>query len=239
MTALATPPPPVTRPRPGDEARSLTVFANLLPDEVVNARRLRALQRNIVLALAGLIVLLIGVYAVSWWQTETARSDLTDQNQRTTVLQQHLGDFGPLLAAQAKVATVGTTLATLMHTDLSWRDLITRIEKQAPAGVAVTGVSGSVADPAAASSSGGASSGLALLNDSGKDVVGTLTISGSANDKRSLASFVDGLASVRGITVPLPASVTGLKDSLTYSINALITVDALGGRFTSSTTGGK
>ncbi len=53
---------------------------------------------------------------------------------------------------------------------------------------------------------------------------------------------MDRLASVRGVTVPLPASVTGDQGNLTYSINALITADALGGRFTHPATadaGGK
>lgn len=237
MTALAAP-PPATRPRPGDEARVVTVFANLLPDEVVGARRLRRMQRNIVFALAALVVVLIGLYAVSWWQTENARSSLSDENQRTAVLKQHLGQFGPLLAAQAKVASIGTALSSLMQTDLSWRDLINRIDKQAPSGVTVTGVTGSVVNPSTTTSTTGPAAGLALLNDTGKAAIGSLTITGSAHDKRSLAGFVDGLGSVRGITVPLPASVTGGKGNLAYSVEALITVDALGGRFTPSATGG-
>lgn len=237
MTTLAPPPPPATRPLPGDEARVVTVFANLLPDEVVAGRRLRTLQRNIVLALAGLIVLLIGLYGIFWWQTENARSDLTDQHQRTTALKHHLGDYGPLLAAQAQAASIGTTLSTLMRTDLSWRDLINRLEKEAPPGVTVTGVAGAVLDPTAGTS--GSTSGLELLNDSGKTVVGTLTITGIAHDKRVLAGYVDNLGSVAAVTVPLPASVDGLKGNLTYSINALITADALGGRFSASAAGGK
>lgn len=239
MTALATPPAAVTRPRPGDETRVVVVFANLLPDEVVNARRLRGLQRNIVIGLFLLVVLLIGVYAVSWWQTENARTSLADQDQRTTALTHHLDDYGPLLAAQARVASIGTTLSTLMQTDLSWRDLINRLEKQAPNGVAISGVTGSVANPTSSTAAADPTSGLGLLNNSGKAAIGTLTITGTTHDKRELATFVDGLASVRGVTVPLPASVTGSKGTLTYSINALITVDALGGRYTPSTAGGK
>jgi Tfp pilus assembly protein PilN len=73
-----------------------------------------------------------------------------------------------------------------------------------------------------------------LLNDTGKTVVGTLTITGTSHDKRSLAAFVDRLAAVRGMTVPLPASITAAQSPLTYSISALITADALGGRFTST-----
>jgi hypothetical protein len=73
---------------------------------------------------------------------------------------------------------------------------------------------------------------LALLNDTGKTVVGTLTITGTSHDKRSLAAFVDRLGSVRGMTVPVPASITAEQSPLTYSVSALITADALGGRFT-------
>jgi Tfp pilus assembly protein PilN len=230
MTALATPPAPATRPRPGDEARVVTVFANLLPDEVVAGRRLRALQRNIVFGLFGLVVVLIAVYALSWWQTENSRTDLGDQQQRTTALQNRLKDYGPLLKAQTEAAGISQTLSTLMANDLPWRDLINRVQKQAHGDVVVTGVTGSVIDP----TSGTGPSGLALLNDTGKTVVGTLTITGTSHDKRSLAAFVDRLAAVRGMTVPLPASITAAQSPLTYSISALITADALGGRFTST-----
>lgn len=243
MTALATPPAPATRPRPGDEARVVTVFANLLPDEVVAARRLRALQRNLVFGLFGLLVLLIAVYAVSWWQTENSRSDLADQQHRTSALQTQLKHYEPLLAAQAQAAGITQTLATVMTNDLSWRDLINRVETQAHRGVAVTGVTGTVTNPTAASTTTPTQAGgLELLNDSGKTVVGTLTISGAAHDQRSLAGFVERLGHVRGVTVPLPASVTGTPGKLTYSINALITADALGGRFSrtpATTAGGK
>jgi hypothetical protein len=231
MTALATP-PTRTRPRPGDEARTVIVFANLLPDEVVAGRRLRSLQRHIVFGLFGLVVLLIAVYAVSWWQTENSRTTLSDQQLRTTSLQNRLKIYGPLLAAQTQAAGITQQLSTLMANDLSWRDLIDRLQKQSRADAAITGVTGSVIDPASGTTSSGQSDGLALLNDSGKTIVGTLTITGTSHDQRSLAAFVDRLASVHGLTVPLPASVTGTKGNLTYSINALITADALGGRFT-------
>lgn len=230
MTALATPPAPVTRPRPGDEARVVTVFANLLPDEVVAGRRLRALQRNIVFGLFGLVVVLVAVYALSWWQTENSRTDLGDQQQRTTSLQNRLKDYGPLLAAQSEAAGISQTLSTLMTYDLSWRDLVNRVQKQSHGDVVVTGVTGTVIDPTTGTVT--APTGLALLNNSGKTAVGTLTITGTSHDKRSLAAFVDRLSSVRGMTVPLPASITATQTPLTYSISALITVDALGGRFT-------
>lgn len=238
MTALATPPVPSTRPRPGDEARTVTVFANLLPEEVVAGRRLRGLQRNIVAGLAGLIVLLIGVYAFSWWQTENSRADLSGQQQRTTVLQNRLKDYAPLLAAQAQAAGIGQTLTTLMTNDLSWRDLINRMEQQAHRDVVITGVTGTVIDPTATTTT---PSGLELLNESGQKVAGTLTITGTSHTKSALAAFVDRLGAVRGVTVPLPASVTAAAGSLTYSINALITADALGGRFSGTPTaaGGK
>jgi hypothetical protein len=238
MTAIATPPPAAaSRPRPGDEARVVTVFANLLPDEVVASRRLRALQRHLVLGLAGLVVLLIAVYGFSFWQTENARTDLSDQRTRTQGLQNQLKDFAPLLAAQAQAASINQTLAGLMTNDLSWRDLMTRIEAEAQGDVQVTGVNGSVTDSTQPAPSG-PGGGLQVLNDSGKPVVGTLTISGEAKDKRSLAAFVDRLDSVRGITVPLPASVAGEQGKLTFSINTLIVSDALGGRFTHPTTAG-
>jgi hypothetical protein len=84
-------------------------------------------------------------------------------------------------------------------------------------------------------------SGLDVLNTSGQVAVGSITITGSARDKNSVAAFADKLTTVKGIAAPFVSSVTGAKGDITFSVNALITANALGGRFhkTTTTTGGK
>ena len=69
---------------------------------------------------------------------------------------------------------------------------------------------------------------------------GTVAINGSAPSKGAVAAFVDRLAGIRGLAAAFPASVAGSNGQFTFSVNVLLTSDALGGRFAlkTSTTGG-
>jgi hypothetical protein len=61
--------------------------------------------------------------------------------------------------------------------------------------------------------------------------VGSLTIAGTSKDKRSVADYADRLAKVKGLTAPFITSVTALGGKVTFTVNVLITSDALGGRY--------
>lgn len=239
--ALSLGPTTTFRPRPGDEDRSVLVFANLLPDEVVAARRLRALKRRLLFGIVGLWAVLVGIYGLSIYQTDSASSDLSDVQAQGAALTHRLNDYAPLLSAQAKSAAIGSTLSTLMANDLSWRDLIQRVQKQTQGAITVTTIAGAVTD-ASTADPGAAGAGLDALNSSGDTIVGTLTVVGTARDDRSIAGFVERLGRVTGVTAPLPASVTDTTGTRTFTVNALITSKALGGRFTAAATtptGGK
>ncbi len=220
------------RPRPGDDFRIIMVTANLLPDEIVAGRRLRQLQRRIVLAFAVLLVVLISGYAVSWWQTGTAQTELSDQQTRTVSLDNQLKTYQPLLDAQAKSTRIEQALSTLMTGDLQWRDLVTELRSAARGGLTVTGVTGNVYTVDQPSVPG---AGLELLNQSGLPVIGTVNVTGSAPNKNNVAAYVERLAKLPGLAAPLPASVTGEGNALTFSVDVLLTSDALGGRFAAKT----
>jgi hypothetical protein len=75
--------------------------------------------------------------------------------------------------------------------------------------------------------------------------VGTLTVTGTAADKRSVAAFADSLSTVPGLTAPLISNVQGDTHGVNYTINLVITTAAFGGRYytqlapAQSTAGGK
>lgn len=79
-----------------------------------------------------------------------------------------------------------------------------------------------------------------MLNQSGVTPVGTLAITGTAREKRAIAAFVDKLGSMRGLATPYLASVsTDASGVLTFTVDVVVTTDALGGRFAATTSGGK
>jgi hypothetical protein len=230
MTTLAPPPVPLRSPEQSGD-RFVGIHANLMPEEVLAGRRLHALKRKLALGLVSLVALLLAGYGLSWVQTESSQSDLHNEQGRAGTLAKTMQTYQPLMAAQAKATGIVSTLSTIMAGDLQWQGLIGSLAKVAPSGTQLTAFSASVG-PATTTT------GIGVLNQTGEAAVGQLTLTGTATDKNAVAAFVDKLTTVPGIASPFVTSVTGAKGSLTFSISALITSKALGGRFT-ATTGGK
>jgi Tfp pilus assembly protein PilN len=230
-TATPKPPPP------SGELRFVSVRADLMPGEVISSRQALVVRRQVLIALGVVVVLLIGWYALSWWQTRSANSDLDSAQRQGISLQNQQQEFAPLVSAQALTTTIQTQLQSLMVGDLSWKTMLTTLRAKAPAGVQITGVTGSVTAGAAAASNSGAAGGSSVLNTTGSLGVGQLTITGNAPDKRTVAAFADRLNSVPGLAAPFISNVQGDPLPLTFTINAVITSDALGGRYATAVPG--
>jgi|SRR5579859_1547701 len=211
------------------------VFANLMPEEVIIGRRARKLRQQIFAGLGVLVVLLAAWYAYSILQTSNAKSSLASTNRTATDLQTQQLKFGPLLLAQQDSAAISARLTTLMRGDVQWATLLDGLRHTAPKGVNVGTISATlVSGSQGASSTGG---GLGVLNSSGKGSIGTLTMSGSASDKASVAAYVEALPGVTGVAAAFPESVQGSGSSYTWTITAILTTDALGGRYSTTQAG--
>ena len=232
-TMLAEAPAPEPRAYSG---RTVTIRADLLPDEVVARRRVRELKRILMLGLAALLALLVAWYGLSVLQTSQAKSDLSTAQRQTVALQRQVQAFGPLVSAQTQSTAIRSELARLMVGDLRWKDMLATLRSHAPAGVTIGNVSGTVTSGAASVTSGSSTVGLGVLNETGHQEVGTLTISGTAPDKNSVAAYIDALTKVPGLAAPFPANVTGTTGKVTFVANVIITSEALGGRYATTTT---
>lgn len=234
---------------PTPNSRVVAIRANLMPDEVLVARRTEKLRRHVVVGLAATLGLLLALYALSWWQTSAAEDDREAAQAQSVALKDQQRTYKPLVDAQNTVSTVEAQLRRLMVGDLQWTDMLTTLRKQAGSDVEVTNVVGTISSGAAgaAGSNGNNGGGIGVLNNSGKPQTGTLTISGSAKDKRAVAAYVDRLEKVKGLATPYISNVTNDQTGdLLYTISVVVTTDALGGRYaapapvtTPSTTGGK
>jgi Tfp pilus assembly protein PilN len=224
MTTAVTPQPAVSYDQ--DSLRLLPITANLLPPEVIDARRGRKMKR----VLAG--ILAAGVFLTAVWyvyakhEASGAQTELTNSQRQLVRLRSEQNRYNDVVTTQASIAALKNELAQLMQGDLQWWQLIPALRAVAPAGVVLTAVSGTLTAvggaPAAAPTAGLATGGS----------VGTLTISGSAPDKNSVAAFVDALATVPGVANPF---VTGVQSppgkGTTFSVQLEISSSALGGRF--------
>jgi Tfp pilus assembly protein PilN len=235
-------PPPTPTPALPAGLRAVGVFANLLPDEVVASRRARVVKRNVLLALAATLFVLVTAFGFTWWQTQRAQGELSAAQDQAIAWQHRQREFQPLVTAQGQSAEIESSLGKLMVGDLQWTHLLDTVRASARHGISITGLSGTVTAGAAAPQAGtsGPSGGLDVLNRTGQLQVGTMTISGTAPDKNTVAAFVDTLGQVPGLAAAFPASVTTTSGKLTFSVEVILTSDALGGRFAVKpvTTGG-
>lgn len=231
MATTLVPPSPSPSPapaRPSGEVRFVAVRADLMPGEVLSARQAIVVRKQVLLGLVVVLVLLIGWFGLSWWQTRSANSSLADLQRQGIALQSQQGQFTPLVQAQQQISNTRTQLEQLMVGDLSWNALLTTLRDKAPAGVSLDSISGGVSDGSSSTGSAG------VLNDSGSTSVGQLTITGSAPDKRTVAAYADALSRVKGIAAPLISSVEASSVPVTFTITADITSDALGGKYATS-----
>jgi hypothetical protein len=238
MATTMIPPPvpgPDVRPTPvpsGQSLRFVAVRANLMPDEVIDARRTDVVRRRVLFGLAGLLALLLVGFGSAWLQTASANGDLSDQQHRTRALQDQQQDYAPLVAAQAQTAAINGQLAQLMVGDVRWQNMLATVRSDAPPGVGVTSVSSQITTSAVgATPASGTSSVYAALNATGKTPIGTLTLVGTADNKDQVAGYADRLAGEPGLVSPVVSNYNATTRPFTFTIAAIVTSDALGGRY--------
>jgi hypothetical protein len=245
MATTMVPPAPTpaaaARPTPG-ATRYVSVRANLLPDEIVSGRQTEVVRKQVVLGLIVVVALLIAGFGFSWWQTSAANSDLSDAQHQGVALQNQQQEFGPLVKAQTDAQSIQAQLQKLMVGDLSWKTMLTTVRTVAPSGVTLTNVNAILTTGAAAASGPSTTADANSLNQTGQLSIGQLTIIGQAPNQNAVAAFADRVSKVKGLTAALPTTVATTAGVVTYTMTAIITSDALGGRYapkSTSTTGGK
>ena len=151
MATTLMPLDPVTTPQRAQ--RLLSITANLLPDEIVAARRARGVRTRVLIALAVIVVLLTGWYALSFVQLNNARNDRDAAIAEKAVLQEKQKDYADVVDIQRESKVISGRLTTLMATDLRWATLLTTLRTAGNGtGVEISGVSGQLA---AATAGGG------------------------------------------------------------------------------------
>jgi Tfp pilus assembly protein PilN len=229
-TTLVHEPPAAAKAPAADGQRFVAVRAMLLPDEIVRARRLETVRRQVLLGLVTVVALVVAAFGLSWWQTTTARSDLSDAQHRGAALLLQQNQFHRLVSAQVQTAQIHQQLTALMAEDVPWSKLIASLRAHSPQGITLTTVTASMSAPGITSGASAPNT-QATLNDTGKPTVGTLTIAGVAGNKTGVAAYADALNRITGVTGALITSVTTVNHSVNFTITTALTSDVLGGRY--------
>ena len=243
MTTLVMPqgatPSPDPVHTPNGPIRYVAIRANLLPRELVQDRRSGVVKRRIVMGLAAVVAVIAVLYGLTLWGTAGARHDLSQAHKQNAALEAQQQKYQPLTAAQTQSAAINDALHKLMVGDLSWKDMLTTLRDAAPKGLKVDSVAGTITIGAGSAVNSGFSAsgpGIGALNTTGQPPAGTLNITGSAPDKDTVAAYAAALGKVTGLAAPYPTNVTTTGPGVTFAISAVITTDALGGRYSTKST---
>jgi hypothetical protein len=218
--------------------RVLTIAADLLPGEIVAARRARRARGIVLVALLAVVAMLAGWFLYADHQVALADNDLSDVTSQVTLLQRSQSKYQEVVDTQNQTSTISKQLTKLLANDLPWATLLNTLrDTGTSSGVTVAGVIATL-DSTTGSAAGSATT---LPNASGVTTIGTLTLTGTGPDKPSVAKYVDNLGKLTTVANPYLTTATQTHDNVTFSITLNITSKALCGRFTTKckSTGGK
>ncbi|MEU4694316.1 PilN domain-containing protein [Actinoplanes sp. NPDC023714] len=218
MTTVLMPLDPSVSPQ--QAARVLTIRADLLPPEIRDGRRARRTRAFVLVSLALVLGLLGSWYWLAVQDLNTARdennaafSQLTDV-QRT---QQKDPEVQALIKTENGTTLLARELETVLTDDLSWANLLDLIRARAEdEDVTVSEISASLAASDAVPTTGNA--------------VGTATVTGTAENKKVVAAYVDALSDLEDIANPFVSSISSTGGTVSFSISVTITKAALCGR---------
>jgi Tfp pilus assembly protein PilN len=202
---------------------------NLLPLEIVQGRRFRRTKQWLgVLVFAGVVVAAAGTYLA---QREVAheRGELTVAQSQVTTLQSQAVKYSAVPAVVAQVDAASSARADVMGQDVLWYQFMSDLEGALPPGVSQDAITVTLTPKTAASTGPAAASPLAAGG------VGTLTVTGDAEQYQEVSSWLDALAKVHGLSSPALTNATKSQDAgattVTYSISAVVTDAAFSHRY--------
>lgn len=186
------------------------IVANLLPPEVVSARRVRAIRKRMIVVLIAVIMLAAAGYGYAFWKAQSAQNSLSAEQSRTVTLQAQQHRYAAVTQIHTDVAQVNTQLGKLMSNDVDVPTLIDQMVAKMPPGMALTQVTVNIT----AGSQQGTTIGVggASLDTSGGKHIGTVSLTGNAAHLADVATFVDGLSALPGVVDVTPTSNTAATD---------------------------
>ncbi|HEX8092643.1 hypothetical protein, partial [Jatrophihabitans sp.] len=156
------------------------IVANLIPPEVLQARRVRAIRKLMAYALCVLILIAGAGYSFAWYRSQQAADALSAEQSRTSQLLAQQKRYADVTLLQGSVAGVRTQLSRLLASDVDASALILSILTQLPQGATVSQLAITMSAPAGKKATADPATGSAALDTSGRPHIGVISITGQA-----------------------------------------------------------
>lgn len=215
------------------------IVADLLPPEILAARRVRVLRKRIITALVAVVVLCIAGYGYAFWQAHKASTALESEQAATAQLQQQQRRYAEVVKIQGSIAAVGKQVGTLLANDVDFEALLNSVTAHAPAGVSLSQLSVTLDAVTSKSTTGGVAVGGAVLDTSGRKHIGSILLTGQASDLAQVAAYVDRLTATPGLVGVFPTSQQVTGKAVQFTLQIVPTDQLLSHRYDATKTGGK
>jgi hypothetical protein len=206
------------------------IAVDLIPPELVNARRLTVLRKLMAAGIIALLVLCAGGYYLATRDNASAAADLAAVQDQTAQLQAQGRQYSGVVSIQGSVSQVETQIAQVMSGDVDLAGLMGAVQNALPSTMTISQESitisiAAVAGGASATPSGG-------LDTSGLPRIGTISLTGTGQTLNDLSDFVDRLSTVPGLVDVLPISNTASETGTTqYNLTIALTDELLSHRY--------
>ena len=210
------------------------IVANLIPPELLQARRAQALRKLVTAGLC-LLLLLAGVgggYAKL--RSHDAAESLAAEQSRTSQLIADQNRYSAVTRIQGDVAQVKTQLAVLMSMDVDSAGLVNSLLSQLPPGASISQMSVTIAAPTLTATN---NTGASALDTSTQPHIGTIAMSGEARNVTDVALLVSRLSAVKGVVDPYPTTNTVNDTGTQFTIQLAVNNSLLSHRYDASSTG--
>ena len=214
----------LTSRKPATEALGGEPRVSLLPSEVNDFHKARAVRQRLVVAVFAVLAIVVAGVAGSYFLSMTAQASLLASRATTDSLVAQESQFTDLRQVQAGIALVQAGQLVGDSTEIEWKTYLEKLQATLPAGVTINNVDIDSSTPF----QDFAQSSIPLQGSR----VATLTFTAISPTLPTIPSWLDGLAKLVGFGDAVPNSVVIQADgSYLVNITMHINSDAFANRF--------
>lgn len=205
------------------------IVANLIPPELIAARKLRTIRKAMLAGFAILLVIGIALYGMAFLAQRSAAADLAREQDRTSQLMAQQSKYQGAVQVQNSITEIQKQLGTLLTYDVDQSALVAKIRQKLPSNMTISQLT--ITIDAGTAATAGAGTGAGSLDASGATHIGTVTLAGNERHISDVSAFVNALSTVPGVVAPYPGSTTSSGTSVQWSIQLTLTAELLTHRY--------
>jgi Tfp pilus assembly protein PilN len=203
-----------------------TPRAHLLPVEVAAQRKAKSFRRNLLFALGGVVVIVIGGVAFASAQLASANADQLTAQSQTAALSAQQRKYGAVTSVQGQVQDIKTVQPSAVQGEILWGPYLESLQATLPAGVTITQFTAALAAPATPGQP--AADAVPLQGDH----VATLSVT-ATGPQAAISQWLASVTSLKGVVNSNPGAIAVTPEGLyKANVDLLIGKDMLAQRFT-------